>query len=154
MLWLILLPYNQRRWAVICLKHDNSMTGVAYLSYHSYTLRVLFMTENVVRHSIVEHLPQIAKLLCPTKCKSVVLQTNPMMFPVIFWQQRSNPEMTWLDSHNSDGNNHTWYLSFLLHWQNFWRIKFTPKNVNFCQFCANFCQLTPKFAPKTANFSR
>ena len=22
---------------------------------------------------------------------------------------------------------HTWYLSFFLHWQNFWRIKFTPK---------------------------
>ena len=26
---------------------------------------------------------------------------------------------------------HTWYLSFFLHWQNFWRIKFTPKNANF-----------------------
>ena len=22
---------------------------------------------------------------------------------------------------------HTWYLSFFLHWQNFWRIKYTPK---------------------------
>ena len=28
-------------------------------------------------------------------------------------------------------NSHTWYLSFFLHWQNFWRIKFTPKNANF-----------------------
>ena len=26
---------------------------------------------------------------------------------------------------------HTWYLSFFLHWQNFLRIKFTPKNANF-----------------------
>ena len=26
---------------------------------------------------------------------------------------------------------HTWYLSFFLHWQNFWTIKFTPKNANF-----------------------
>ena len=26
---------------------------------------------------------------------------------------------------------HTWYLSFFLHEQNFWRIKFTPKNANF-----------------------
>ena len=39
-----------------------------------------------------------------------------------------------------------------LHRQNFWRIKFTPKNANFCQFFANFCQFTPKFAPKRANF--
>ena len=28
-------------------------------------------------------------------------------------------------------NGHTWYLSFFLHWQNFWKIKFTPKNANF-----------------------
>ena len=27
--------------------------------------------------------------------------------------------------------HHTWYLSFFLHGQNFWRIKFTPKNANF-----------------------
>ena len=26
---------------------------------------------------------------------------------------------------------HTWYLSFFLHKQNLWRIKFTPKNANF-----------------------
>ena len=26
---------------------------------------------------------------------------------------------------------HTLYLSFFLHGQNFWRIKFTPKNANF-----------------------
>ena len=26
---------------------------------------------------------------------------------------------------------HTSYLSFFLHWQNFWKIKFTPKNANF-----------------------
>ena len=26
---------------------------------------------------------------------------------------------------------HTWYLSFFLHEQNFWRIKFTPKSANF-----------------------
>ena len=29
------------------------------------------------------------------------------------------------------GGEHTWYLSFFLHWQNFWRIKFTPKKTNF-----------------------
>ena len=28
-------------------------------------------------------------------------------------------------------SNHTLYLSFFLHGQNFWRIKFTPKNANF-----------------------
>ena len=46
------------------------------------------------------------------------------------------------------------YLIFVifLHRQNFWRIKFTPKNANFCQFFANFCQFTPKFAPKNTNF--
>ena len=27
--------------------------------------------------------------------------------------------------------HHTWYLSFSLHGQNFWMIKFTPKNANF-----------------------
>ena len=27
--------------------------------------------------------------------------------------------------------SHTWYLSFFLHWQNFWKIKFTLKNANF-----------------------
>ena len=26
---------------------------------------------------------------------------------------------------------HTSYLSFFLHWQNFWKMKFTPKNANF-----------------------
>ena len=36
--------------------------------------------------------------------------------------------------------------------QTFLKIKFTPKNANFCQFFANFCQFTPKFAPKNANF--
>ena len=30
-----------------------------------------------------------------------------------------------------DYDDHTWYLSFFLHGQNFWRIKFTPKNANF-----------------------
>ena len=25
------------------------------------------------------------------------------------------------------GYRHTWYLSFFLHWQNLWRVKFTPK---------------------------
>ena len=29
------------------------------------------------------------------------------------------------------GGDHTLYLSFFLHGQNFWRIKFTPKNANF-----------------------
>ena len=33
--------------------------------------------------------------------------------------------------HLSCSCNHTWYLSFFLHRQNFWRIKFTPKNANF-----------------------
>ena len=28
-------------------------------------------------------------------------------------------------------SKHTWYLSFFLHGQNFWRKKFTPKNANF-----------------------
>ena len=28
-------------------------------------------------------------------------------------------------------NAHTSYLSFFLHWQNIWKIKFTPKNANF-----------------------
>ena len=28
-------------------------------------------------------------------------------------------------------HSHTSYLSFFLHWQNFWKIKFTPKNANF-----------------------
>ena len=30
-----------------------------------------------------------------------------------------------------DYDDHTSYLSFFLHSQNFWRIKFTPKNANF-----------------------
>ena len=28
--------------------------------------------------------------------------------------------------------SHTWYLSFFLHWQNFWEKKFTPKMPIFC----------------------
>ena len=36
---------------------------------------------------------------------------------------------------------HTSYLSFFLHRQNFWRIKFTPKNANFSRY---ICKKTPK----------
>ena len=32
---------------------------------------------------------------------------------------------------DNDDVDHTLYLSFFLHGQNFWRIKFTPKNANF-----------------------
>ena len=43
------------------------------------------------------------------------------------------------DRNNSDNycggfdvaDDHTSYLSFFVHGQNFWRIKFTPKNANF-----------------------
>ena len=48
----------------------------------------------------------------------------------------------------------TWYLSFFLHWQNFWGIKFTPKNANFSR---SICKKTPLFRVKSlenANFSR
>ena len=44
---------------------------------------------------------------------------------------------------------HTWYLSFLLHEQNFWRIKFTPKkSVNYDKIHSKlpiFCVLTAKY---------
>ena len=33
----------------------------------------------------------------------------------------------WLSARKQIKRNHTWYLSFFLHEQNFWRIKFTPK---------------------------
>ena len=72
------------------------------------------------------------------------------------WPPPSPPHLpkkhlgTLLASHVHRG--HTSYLSFFLHRQNFWRINFTPKNANFCQFFANFCQFTLKFAPKNANF--
>ena len=35
---------------------------------------------------------------------------------------------------------HTWYLSFFLHCQNFWRIKFTPKNATFSRKICRKCQ--------------
>ena len=46
--------------------------------------------------------------------------------------------------------NHTWYLSFFLHWQNFWRIKFTPKKkrVNYDKIHSKlpiFCIITAKY---------
>ena len=37
----------------------------------------------------------------------------------------------WLRPRKVSFFNHTWYLSFVLHGQNFWRIKFTLKNANF-----------------------
>ena len=44
---------------------------------------------------------------------------------------------------------HTWYLSFFLHWQNFWRIKFTPKKrVNYDKIHRKlpiFCVITAKY---------
>ena len=39
--------------------------------------------------------------------------------------------MVAMRNYHDDGSAHTSYLSFFLHWQNFWRIKFTPKNANF-----------------------
>ena len=45
--------------------------------------------------------------------------------------------------------HHTWYLSFFLHWQNFWRIKFTPKKrVNYDKIHSKlpiFCVITAKY---------
>ena len=44
---------------------------------------------------------------------------------------------------------HTWYLSFFLHEQNFWRIKFTPKKtVNYNKIHSKlpiFCGITAKY---------
>ena len=44
---------------------------------------------------------------------------------------------------------HTWYLSFFLHGQNFWRIKFSPKKrVNYDKIHSKlpfFCVITAKF---------
>ena len=45
--------------------------------------------------------------------------------------------------------HHTWYLSFFLHGQNFWRIKFTPKKrVNYDKIHSKlpfFCVITAKY---------
>ena len=49
---------------------------------------------------------------------------------------------------------HTSYLSFFIHGQNFWIIKFTPKNANFSR---QICKKAPLFRVKSvenANFSR
>ena len=47
------------------------------------------------------------------------------------------------------GGGHTWYLSFFLHEQNFWRIKFTPKKrVNYDKIHRKlpiFCVITAKY---------
>ena len=44
---------------------------------------------------------------------------------------------------------HTWYLSFFLHWQNFWRKNFTPKKrVNYDKIHSKlpiFCVITAKY---------
>ena len=46
-------------------------------------------------------------------------------------------------------HSHTWYLSFFLHQQNVWRIKFTPKKrVNYDKIHSklpNFCVITAKY---------
>ena len=46
-------------------------------------------------------------------------------------------------------DDHTWYLSFSLHRQNFWRIKFTPKkHVNYDKIHSKlpiFCVITAKY---------
>ena len=52
------------------------------------------------------------------------------------------------------GSKHTSNLSFFLHGQNFWRIKFTPKNA---YFRVKSVKKTPLFREKSvenANFSR
>ena len=46
-------------------------------------------------------------------------------------------------------HKHTWYLSFFLHEQNFWRVKFTPKKrVNYDKIHSKlpiFCVITAKY---------
>ena len=49
---------------------------------------------------------------------SILSPPSPQHFPL-------------LPFHDILRSHHTWYLSFFLHGQNFWRIKFTPKNANF-----------------------
>ena len=41
-------------------------------------------------------------------------------------------QISWVVGHlQPSGWEHIWYLSFFLHWQTFWRLKFTPQNANF-----------------------
>ena len=48
------------------------------------------------------------------------------IFSQMVWTEDKKAEMQWCAQ-----LDHTLYLSFFLHGQNFWRIKFTPKNANF-----------------------
>ena len=52
-----------------------------------------------------------------------------------FWgfsHASSHPDSREFDNDDTQTHDqHTSYLSFFLHGQNFWRIKFTPKNANF-----------------------
>ena len=64
------------------------------------------------------------------------------------WSFKLHPHPAWI---------HTWYLSFFLHEQNFWRIKFTPKkrvNYDKIQRKLPFFALLRQNTQKIANFSR
>merc|ERR1711949_97948 len=50
------------------------------------------------------------------------------------------------ESDNYGGHEHTSYLSFFLHRQNFWKLKFTPK---FTQYFANLHSKLPIFCVKS-----
>ena len=45
-----------------------------------------------------------------------------------YYWQNSTPKIWYKTLTETLGNMHTWYLSFFLHEQNFWRMKFTLKN--------------------------
>ena len=73
-----------------------------------------------------------------------------MVTPWFFGQNRTHPGTTSEPNLSSLAQmyiaklSHTFYLSFFLHRQNFWRINFTPKNATFSRF---ICK-------KNATFSR
>ena len=65
----------------------------------------------------------------------------------VHWQRRLSK---WAFKGKADQHSsHTFYLSFFLHRQNFWRIKFTPKNrVNYDKIHSKlpiFCVITAKY---------
>ena len=132
LLWILkLFPIvqmpNSASWQKCCLSKRLTWK-VSYLSFSS----ILFLTSLILRK------PNISSFLFFNEHLFWWSIKPQFLLPIVICSQCSFCNL-WLkfgfrlmSYHSSyeSYHTHTWYLSFFLHGQNFWRIKFTPKNAN------------------------
>ena len=87
-------------------------------------------------------------LMLPLKPNSLE-QSQPLMQVAIIQLRDYLIDLCHISPVRALTSIHTWYLSFFLHEQNFWRIKFTPKKrINYDKIHSKlpiFCVITVKY---------